>query len=1072
MPGWRPHCLRGSIYETQPVKVRPPSVATIGVHEIEEERRGITQVELHKKEGCGLGLTVSGGSDKGCRPQVSNLRAGSIAQRSDALLVGDFILSVNGIRTTSLKHDEIINLLKNAGEKVTLEIEYEMPEPTSASGSIQTRQWEVTLDKERPGYGFTLRGGMKVDNMRAHPLTVVAIRPGSSADRDGQLKAGDRVVQVNGYKVSHLTLAEMWSLLQQCGHQTTFTIAYDVAVMDAVENASGPLLVEIDKTPGAALGIVLAQSSYQGKSCVCVESIRPMSVADRSGALHTGDHILSIDGAGAEHMSVAEASQLLKAGADNCVKLEILPVTHLQHCMSREALRKSLVPSLSSVTLPSMSPSASLHNGMATLPSHGSQAASTLGIAHFATLGSRGSRGSDHMSKWMWPGMERKVNSCMSMVSATTSVRTANNQVCHLETVEVMLFGDAKGLGITLEGGVFSTAVLSHPPSIAAVDPRSAAEKSGVIQEGDRILSINGMETTERTLEEVNQFLRESRPRCVLDIEFDVAESVTPSCGTYTVKLAKKSGGTGITVGGRRKRTDPLVILDVRCGSVAYRCGSIQPGDKLLAVNDVRLDSCTVEDAAHLLELPDDIVKLKLQRDDPEAGSEGCVTYTVQLERQGGPLGITISGTEDPLDHIVISELTPGGLAQKTAAMHVGDRLLGINSSTTRNKPLSEAIRMLQSAGDIVTLKIARPLSDKSKTSDQDDSSKPSTPIPSIDSAMESWDSSGHDIMLSNSQAMVVAVPQGLNRLSTTSSSQLPSRNSMAVEGSGEGMADAHLLEGWEEHTNDSSSSCSQHSDATSVEEEDWARTLGDLEANSGSEMLRQISMSLRQRSTFSLDRRSNASDSKQHKQRQAERRSTSASRVNRTSKSQDGLHRYTVNAPPKVPPKPSKSQTFDHQLQTIFTPAPIQLHRMTIEKSSAASDFGFSLSDGLYEKGVYISAVRTGSPAQKCGLRQFDRILQVNSTKTRDFDCCMTVPLIAAASNKLHLVICRNPLLRQSHSAQDTLSGDASPHQGARETTAKRPPPVPAKPTLAAKPSMTAGSRGIDPKGKPPKCP
>ena len=52
-----------------------------------------------------------------------------VAIRSDALVVGDFILSVNGIRTSGLKHDEIINLLKNAGEKITLEVEYEMPEP-------------------------------------------------------------------------------------------------------------------------------------------------------------------------------------------------------------------------------------------------------------------------------------------------------------------------------------------------------------------------------------------------------------------------------------------------------------------------------------------------------------------------------------------------------------------------------------------------------------------------------------------------------------------------------------------------------------------------------------------------------------------------------------------------------------------------------------------------------------------------------------------------------------------------------------------------------------------------------
>lgn len=334
------------------------------------------------------------------------------------------------------------------------------------------------------------------------------------------------------------------------------------------------------------------------------------------------------------------------------------------------------------------------------------------------------------------------------------------------------------------------------------------------------------------------------------------------------------------------------------------RCGSIQPGDKLLAINDVCLSTCTVEDAAHLLELPDDIVKLKLQRDDPEEGTKDCVTYTVQLQRHGGPLGITISGTEDPLDNIIISELTAGGLAQRTGAMHVGDRLLGINDSTTKNKPLSEAIRMLQSAGDIVTLKIARPFvadGSKAKAAELDNSSKPSTPIPSIDSAMESWDSLGQDVggyaAAGNSQAMVVAVPQS-HRLSLASSIQPPSRNSTALEGSGEGLAEGDLSDddwGCDDDNDDDNLDCgqSQQSEGSSVEVEDWARTLGDLEASSGSEMLRQISASLRQRSTFSLDRRSNASDSRQQLQRRAERCSQSTSRVKRASKSQDALHRY-----------------------------------------------------------------------------------------------------------------------------------------------------------------------------------
>lgn len=37
----------------------------------------------------------------------------------------------------------------------------------------------------------------------------------------------------------------------------------------------------------------------------------------------------------------------------------------------------------------------------------------------------------------------------------------------------------------------------------------------------------------------------------------------------------------------------------------------------------------------------------------------------MELKRQGGPLGITISGTEDPCDPILISQITPNSLAAR-----------------------------------------------------------------------------------------------------------------------------------------------------------------------------------------------------------------------------------------------------------------------------------------------------------------------------------------------------------------------------------------------------------------------
>lgn len=53
-------------------------------------------------------------------------------------------------------------------------------------------------------------------------------------------------------------------------------------------------------------------------------------------------------------------------------------------------------------------------------------------------------------------------------------------------------------------------------------------------------------------------------------------------------------------------------------------------------------------------------------------------------------------------------------------------------------------------------------------------------------------------------------------------------------------------------------------------------------------------------------------------------------------------------------------------------------LPQVTLHKDPIRSDFGFSVSDGLLEKGVYVHTVRPDGPAQRGGLRPFDRVLQV----------------------------------------------------------------------------------------------
>lgn len=51
------------------------------------------------------------------------------------------------------------------------------------------------------------------------------------------------------------------------------------------------------------------------------------------------------------------------------------------------------------------------------------------------------------------------------------------------------------------------------------------------------------------------------------------------------------------------------------------RTGTLEPGDRLLAIDSVRLENCTMEDAMHILQQAEDMVKLRIQKDEDNIGT-------------------------------------------------------------------------------------------------------------------------------------------------------------------------------------------------------------------------------------------------------------------------------------------------------------------------------------------------------------------------------------------------------------------------------------------------------------------
>ncbi|XP_030014575.1 beta-1-syntrophin isoform X1 [Sphaeramia orbicularis] len=81
-------------------------------------------VKVTKQEVGGLGISIKGGKENKMPILISKIFKGLAADQTQALYVGDAILSVNGVNLRDATHDEAVQALKRAGKEVTLEVKY------------------------------------------------------------------------------------------------------------------------------------------------------------------------------------------------------------------------------------------------------------------------------------------------------------------------------------------------------------------------------------------------------------------------------------------------------------------------------------------------------------------------------------------------------------------------------------------------------------------------------------------------------------------------------------------------------------------------------------------------------------------------------------------------------------------------------------------------------------------------------------------------------------------------------------------------------------------------------------
>uniref|UniRef100_A0A8C3WAY9 Protein scribble homolog n=1 Tax=Catagonus wagneri TaxID=51154 RepID=A0A8C3WAY9_9CETA len=197
------------------------------------------------RAGGPLGLSIVGGSDHSSHPFgvqepgvfISKVLPRGLAARS-GLRVGDRILAVNGQDVREATHQEAVSALLRPCLELVLLVRRDPPPPGMRELCIQKAPGEKL--------GISVRGGAK--GHAGNPwdptdegIFISKVSPTGAAGRDGRLRVGLRLLEVNQQSLLGLTHGEAVQLLRGAGDALTVLICdgFDAAASAPAEVSPG-----------------------------------------------------------------------------------------------------------------------------------------------------------------------------------------------------------------------------------------------------------------------------------------------------------------------------------------------------------------------------------------------------------------------------------------------------------------------------------------------------------------------------------------------------------------------------------------------------------------------------------------------------------------------------------------------------------------------------------------------------------------------------------------------------------------------------------------------------------------
>ncbi|XP_056661397.1 multiple PDZ domain protein isoform X38 [Monodelphis domestica] len=342
----------------------------------EEDMYDMFNVELQKKPGKGLGLSIVGKrNDTGVF--VSDIVKGGIADMDGRLMQGDQILMVNGEDVRNATQEAVAALLKCSLGTVRLEVgriktgpfhserrtsqSSQMSEgslssftfPLSGSNTSEafdsvSKKNALALEiqglrtveiKKGPAdsLGVSIAGGVG-SPLGDVPIFIAMMHPNGVAAQTQKLRVGDRIVSICGTSTEGMTHSQAVSLLKNASGSIEVQVVAggDVSVVTSPQQEAvgsslsftglttnsifqddlGPpqyKTITLDRGPdGLGFSIVGGYGSPHGDLPIYVKTVFAKGAAAEDGRLKRGDQIIAVNGQSLEGVTHEEAVAILK----------------------------------------------------------------------------------------------------------------------------------------------------------------------------------------------------------------------------------------------------------------------------------------------------------------------------------------------------------------------------------------------------------------------------------------------------------------------------------------------------------------------------------------------------------------------------------------------------------------------------------------------------------------------------------------------------------------------------------------------------------------------------------------